>query len=387
MDVQDASPLLERDLGEATLAADPGVVHEDRGGARPDSERSGDRRGDGGRIHDIGDEARSPAGPRRRGRPRPPTAGRRPGRGSRPRRRRRRAGGRSPGRSRRPRRSPGRPAPRGVDRSVGGRSGRSSCAEDSPGTATHAVVCGSFGRRAAVGIERGASGADGPPVDGAEPLAQGAPAEARLRPAGGPQLHARGAPRGRPGRRGGEPGGRGERRLHQARREPDGRHRGGCRGRRVPPDPRRERRPRARRRGLGQAHPARLRPRCRDRVRPLRRSRSSCGRARDVGLDRHGGERLRRRHDRLLRARPGRPRERRAVPPGLPPSDPGGRPAAAPAATGDPPGQGRLRRARDDRPADPARGRRLVPGHRLDLRPGGPRRVGHGSWPPPTTSP
>ena len=63
-----------------------------------------------------------------------------------------------------------------------------------------------------------------------------------------------------------------------------------------------DRRGRDHRRGLGQADPARPRPRPRALPRPPRADRRACGGGRLVPLDRHGGQRLRRRDDRAVRA-------------------------------------------------------------------------------------
>ena len=67
---------------------------------------------------------------------------------------------------------------------------------------------------------------------------------------------------------------------------------------------------------------------------------NAAGPDRPDAVGRHGGQRLRRRHDRALRAPPGDPPEHRPLPPGVPPPDRGRHPAP-PAARPRPSGSSR----------------------------------------------
>ena len=126
-------------------------------------------------------------------------------------------------------------------------------------------------------------------------------------------------------------GGRDRHDVHAARREPR-EPGGGRRGRRpLHRGDRQDRRRRDHRRDLGQADPARPRPRRGGLPRPPRPDRRARGRGRLVPVDRHGGERLRRADDRALRAAPRGPAADGDLPPGVPPPDGGRLRAAAPA--------------------------------------------------------
>ena len=118
---------------------------------------------------------------------------------------------------------------------------------------------------------------------------------------------------------------------------------------------------RDRRRGLGQAHPARPGPRRRRLPRPPRADRRARRGGRLVPLGRHGGQRLLRGHDLAVRTAARRPAEDRHLPAGLPAPDRGRHRTPATARPGDPPGQGRLRGARLDRLHEPPEHRRQLP--------------------------
>ena len=105
-------------------------------------------------------------------------------------------------------------------------------------------------------------------------------------------------------------------------------------------------RPRLPRRGLGQADPARARPRRGPDARPPDAPGGEGRRDRLVPVDRHGGQRLRRGDHPAVRAPPRGPAADRHLPAGLPQADAGRRRAASAARPGDPAGQGRLRRVR-----------------------------------------
>ena len=104
------------------------------------------------------------------------------------------------------------------------------------------------------------------------------------------------------------------------------------------------------RRDLRQAHPARPRPRRRCLPRPPRHPGEPRGRDRLVPLDRHGRQRLHRVDDRPVRAAPGGRATDRHLPAGVPAPDRRRHRAAPAARPGDPPRQGRLRRARSRSP-------------------------------------
>ena len=145
--------------------------------------------------------------------------------------------------------------------------------------------------------------------------------------------------------------------VHQARREPDEPRRGG-RGRRPL------------HRGARRDHGARLSTaRCRSsrpswaststRTGRSRISRGSPDSRRDrlVPLDRHGGQRLHRADDPAVRAPARGPAADGHLPPGLPQANRRRHRAAHAAGPGDPPGEGRVRRAGGDRLSRQAPGR------------------------------
>ena len=174
------------------------------------------------------------------------------------------------------------------------------------------------------------------------------PADA-IHEAGRPPLHARRDARRRADGRRPARAGRHHDDVHAPRREPREPRRSRRRGRSLPRRPRPDQGVRHARRDLGQAHPARPRRRHRRLPRPPRHAREPCRRDRLVPVGRHGGQRLHRGHDRPVRAASRGRAADRHLPAGVPAPD-GRRHRSPPAArSGDPPGQGRLRRARGDR--------------------------------------